>query len=133
MRQFILRTELNCKALYAYLKQNWQSMANDNKPLAVTVATYKDKRHNQQNRLYWSYLKQIATQAMVEGKQYSDECWHEFFKGHFLGYVDLPDGRKIGESTTKLNVTDFASYVNNVEAYAVTELGVIFGADNDYK
>lgn len=39
MRQFILRIELNCKTLYAYLKQNWQSMANDNKPLAVTVAT----------------------------------------------------------------------------------------------
>ena len=39
--------------------------------------------------------------------------------------MDLPNGRKIGESTTKLNVTDFASYVNNVEAYAVTELGVI--------
>jgi len=42
----------------------------------------------------------------------------------------LPNGRKMAESTTKLNVTDFASYVNKVEAYAVTELGVIFEENN---
>lgn len=132
MRLFILQTEANAKALYAYLKHNWRAMAEQNKYLAVSVFEYKDKRHNQQNRLYWSYLKQIATQAMVDGKQYSDECWHEHFKGGFLGYVDLPNGRKMAESTTKLNVTDFASYVNKVEAYAVTELGVIFEENQRY-
>ena len=62
---------------------------------------------------------------MLGGKYYGDEMWHEFFKGYFLGYVDLPDGRKMGESTTKLNVTQFAEYVTKVEVYAV-ELGVIF-------
>lgn len=132
MRQFILREESNAKALYAYLKANWRAMAAQDKPLAVNVSQHKDKRHNQQNRLYWSYLKQIATQAMVDGKQYSDECWHEHFKGEFLGYVDLPNGRKMAESTTKLNVTDFAIYVNKVEAYAVTELGVIFEENQRY-
>lgn len=132
MRQFILRTDANAKALYAYLKANWQAMAAQDKPLAVNASQHKDKRHNQQNRLYWSYLKQIATQAMVDGKQYSDECWHEHFKGEFLGYVDLPNNRKMAESTTKLNVTDFASYVNKVEAYAVTELGVIFEENQRY-
>lgn len=101
-------------------------MAAQDKPLAVNVSQHKDKRHNQQNRLYWSHLKQIANQAMFDGKQYSDECWHEHFKGEFLGYVDLPNSRKMAESTTKLNVTDFAKYVNQVEAYAVSELGVIF-------
>jgi len=105
-------------------------MAAQDKHLAVNVSQHKDKRHNQQNRLYWSYLKQIATQAMIDGKQYSDECWHEHFKGEFLGYVDLPNGRKMAESTTKLNVTDFAIYVTKVEAYAVSELGVIFEDNN---
>ena len=132
MRQFILREESNAKALYAYLKANWRAMAANNTPFVAIVEEYKAKRHNQQNRLYWSYLKQIATQAMVDGKQYSDECWHEHFKGEFLGYVDLPNGRKMAESTTKLNVTDFASYVNKVEAYAVTELGVIFEENQRY-
>ena len=125
MPQFILRTDTNAKALYAFLKNNWRTLAAQDKPLLVVVEEYKAKRHSQQNRLYWSYLKQISAQAMLSGKYYSDEVWHEFFKGHFLGYVDLPDGRKMGESTTKLNVTQFAEYVNKVEVYAV-ELGVIF-------
>jgi len=125
-RQFILREESQCRALYAFLKQNWPAMAAQNKPLAVTVSEHKDKRHSQQNRLYWALLKQLAEQGMVAGNQYSDECWHEYLKGHFLGFVDLPDGRKIGESTTKLSVSEFADYVNKVTAYAASELGVIF-------
>jgi len=125
MPEFILRTDANAKALYAFLKNNWRTLAAQDKPLLVVVEEYKAKRHSQQNRLYWSYLKQISAQAMLSGKYYSDEVWHEFFKGYFLGYVDLPDGRKMGESTTKLNVTQFAEYVNKVEVYAV-ELGVIF-------
>lgn len=68
MRQFILRTDLNCKTLYAYLKANWQAMAANNTPFVAIIEEYKAKRHNQQNRLYWSYLKQIATQAMIDGK-----------------------------------------------------------------
>ena len=43
-----------------------------------------------------------------------------------LGLVDLPGGQKAGESTTKLNVSEFAEYVTKVTAYAATELGVIF-------
>lgn len=126
MRQFILREESQCRALYAYLRQNWQAMAGMGKPLAVSVAEHKDKRHGQQNRLYWSLLRQIAQQAMIGGRQFSDECWHEYYKAQFLGLIDLPDGRKAGESTTKLNVSEFADYVNNVTAHAASELGVIF-------
>jgi hypothetical protein len=63
---------------------------------------------------------------MVDGKRFSDEVWHEQFKRVFLGLVDLPGGAKAGESTTKLNVSEFAEYVTKVTAYAATELGVIF-------
>jgi len=126
MRQFVLREESQCRALYAYLRHNWPAMAAQGKPLAVTVAEHKDKRHAQQNRLYWALLRQVANQAMVDGKRYSDEVWHEQFKRLLIGLVDLPGGQKAGESTTKLNVSEFAEYVNKVTAYAATELGVIF-------
>ena len=108
MRQFVLREETQCRALYAYLRHNWPAMAAQGKPLAVTVAEHKDKRHDQQNRLYWALLKQVSEQAMVDGKRYSDEVWHEQFKRVLLGLVDLPGGQKAGESTTKLNVSEFA-------------------------
>lgn len=126
MRQFVLREESQCRALYAYLRHNWPTMAAQGKPLAVTVAEHKDKRHAQQNRLYWALLKQVSEQAMVDGRRYSDEVWHEQFKRVLLGLVDLPGGAKAGESTTKLNVSEFAEYVTKVAAYAATELGVIF-------
>lgn len=63
---------------------------------------------------------------MVDGRRYSDEVWHEQFKRVLIGLVDLPGGAKAGESTTKLNVSEFAEYVTKVTAYAATELGVIF-------
>lgn len=126
MRQFVLREESHARALYAYLRHNWPAMAAQGKPLAVTVAEHKDTRHTQQNRLYWALLRQVANQAMVDGRRYSDEVWHEQFKRVLLGLVDLPGGAKAGESTTKLNVSEFAEYVNKVTAYAATELGVIF-------
>lgn len=125
-RPFILVGESQAQALHAYLKMNWRTLAAQGRPLAVTVALHKEKRHAQQNRLYWAILREISEQAMVGGKRYTDEMWHEFAKGHFLGMVDLPDGRKIGESTTKLSVGEFADYVTKVQAYAVAELGVIF-------
>jgi len=126
MRQFVLREKSQCRALYAYLRHNWPAMAAQGKPLAVTVAEHKDKRHDQQNRLYWALLKQVSEQAMVDGRRYSDEVWHEQFKRVLLGLVDLPGGAKAGESTAKLNVSEFAEYVTKVTAYAATELGVIF-------
>jgi len=126
MRQFVLREKSQCRALYAYLRHNWPAMAAQGKPLAVTVAEYKDKRHAQQNRLYWALLKQVSEQAMVDGRRYSDEVWHEQFKRVLIGLVDLQGGQKAGESTTKLNVSEFAEYVTKVTAYTATELGVIF-------
>lgn len=124
-RTFVLHSDTQAAALASYLRLNREAMEQAGTPLEVTVSQHKTKRHNQQNRLYWSVLRQIAEQAMVGGRQYSDECWHEWFKGHFLGFVDLPGGRKVGESTTKLSVSEFADYVNKVQAYAISELGVI--------
>lgn len=125
-RIFVLHSESQAKALYAFLRNNWPAMAAQGKPLAVAVAEHKDKRHSQQNRLYWALLKQVSEQAMVDGRRYSDEVWHEQFKRLLLGLVDLPGGQKAGESTTKLNVSEFSEYVNKVTAYAATELGVVF-------
>ena len=124
-RTFILHGESQYKAMTAYIALNWQACADNGKPLAVTVAEYKDKRNLQQNRLYWAFLHQIEEQAMIERRRYSDECWHDYFRGKFIGFEDMPDGSKRPMSTTKLSVSEFADYVTKVTVYAV-ELGVIF-------
>lgn len=86
------------------------------------------KRSNPQNRRYWGQgvLAQITAQAVVNGKQYSAETWHEMFKRMFIGVEELPNGQVIGKSSTKLTKAEFSDFCQQVEAYAANELGVVF-------
>jgi hypothetical protein len=86
------------------------------------------KRSNPQNRRYWGQgvLAQIAAQAVVNGKQFSAETWHEQFKRMFIGFDELPNGQVIGKSSTKLTKAEFSEFCQQVEAWAATELGVVF-------
>lgn len=88
----------------------------------------KQKRSTPQNRRYWGrgVLAQIAEQVAVNGKLFSAEVWHEQFKRQFIGVIELPNGQVIGESSTKLDKKQFSDFCQQVEAYAVTELGVMF-------
>lgn len=123
-RTFILHNERNAAALHAFLKANWRAMAEQGKPLAVEVREHKDKRSVEANKYYWKLLEFIATNAWINGKQYSKEAWAEHFKMQFIGYEELPSGKQIGISTTKLNVAEFAEYLRNIEQYAVCDLGL---------
>lgn len=86
------------------------------------------KRTPPQNRRYWGkgVLAQIAEQATVNGKLFSAETWHEQFKRMFIGVEQLPDGSVIGKSSTGLTTKEFSDFCTQVEAYAATELGVMF-------
>lgn len=86
------------------------------------------KRTQPQNRRYWGQgvLAQVAAQAVVNGKQFSAETWHELMKRKFIGVVELPDGGVIGESSTNLTTVEFSNFCSEVEAYAASELGVVF-------
>lgn len=85
-------------------------------------------RTKAQNRRYWGkgVLSQIAEQAVVGGKQFSTEVWHEHFKRKFIGVEELPDGSVRGASSRKLSTVKFSEFCAQVEAYAATELGVTF-------
>lgn len=86
------------------------------------------KRTKTQNRRYWGggVLAQVAAQAVVNGKQYDAETWHEFMKRKFIGVTELPDGSVVGKSSTDLTTAEFSEFCTQVEAYAATELGVTF-------
>ncbi|PAT31866.1 hypothetical protein CLI92_09155 [Vandammella animalimorsus] len=86
------------------------------------------KRTLRQNRRYWGngVLKQIAEQATVNGRMFDAQTWHEFFKRRFIGVVELPDGSVVGKSSTGLSTAEFCRFSDEVEAYAATELGVVF-------
>ncbi len=86
------------------------------------------KRTTAQNRRYWGrgVLSQIAEQAVVGGRQFSTEVWHEQFKRQFIGVEELPDGSVRGKSSAKLTTAQFGEFCAQVEAYAASELGVTF-------
>lgn len=97
-----------------------------------------------QNALMWScQLRDIALQAWVNGRQFSAEVWHEYFKREYLPeepeegitkerytkWDYTPDGERvlIG-STTELTKRGFSIYLQKIEAHGAN-LGVQFGID----
>ena len=124
MRSFVLRTDLNAKQLYGFLKHNWTAFAAQGKPLAVTVTEHKSKRSGQANRRYWAILTQIAEAAWSGGRRYTKEQWHHYYAGELLGWDELPGGRMVPISTSTLDVAAFSEYTDKIVAHATTELGV---------
>lgn len=123
-RRFVIYGQEQAQQLLAFVKANAKAMAEQGRPLAVTVEEHKAKRSPAQNRRYWCLLRGIAEAAYVGGKQFSDEAWHEFFKRKFIGLEELPGGSNAGISTTTLDVAGFGAYMEQIEAYAVTDLGI---------
>ena len=124
IRVFVLSTDHNARSLWLFLQNNWRAMADDGKPLSVTVQEHKEKRSSDQNRRYWALLNEIAAGAWIGGRRYGADAWHEFFKAKMIGLEEIPDGRSVGISTTTLSVAEFAEYMTKVEAYAVDEFGI---------
>lgn len=133
-RLFILREPLHFESLLAFLRANWRPMADVGKPLGITVAPYKKKRSDEQNALMWVWLTQMQRDAWVAGSQFDAETWNIHAKREFLPEVNakgknkwryLPDGsRQLDMSTTDLNTAEMSLYMNALEAYAVSDLGV---------
>jgi hypothetical protein len=125
LRTFVLREETHAQALWTFLKKNWNAMAREGKPLAVTVNEHKAKRSAEQNKLYWDRLRAISEQAWIDGKRFSAEAWHEHYKRKLIGYEELPGGGSVGISTTTLSVAEFSDHIERVTEHAVTHLGII--------
>jgi hypothetical protein len=127
-RLFVLREAVHLANLVAFLTANWKAFADQGKYLAVTVALYKSRRSLDQNRRYFgpAVLGAIAEQAWIEGRQYDKESWHEYFKRTFIGVVELPDGATRAMSSSELGVEEFSAFMQQVEVYAATVLGVQF-------
>ena len=97
--------------------------------LTVEIRDTKATRSTQANRRYWAILNQIASDAWIEGRQYSADVWHELVKRRFIGCIDLPSGQTMAESSANLNTAEFALFTEKVEVFAATELGITLVED----
>lgn len=113
-----------------------QAILANEKPVRFLVQEYEEDRTLEANRYYWgACLKEISEQAMIGGDRYIAEAWHELFRRQFLGYkikkVHVAGRKKATvirslKSTRDLKIKSFSKYIEEIQAFAVTELGVVF-------
>ena len=103
--------------------------------IEVVIRKHKAKRNLEQNNLYWELLSQIAEQVTAEGKKYSKQAWHIYFATNAItsGMAEIESSPfndvLVPISTSGLSKEAFSEYIDRVTAFAVTELGVKFEAD----
>ena len=112
-------------------------------PLEFLIREQVKGRKLDQNALMWAGpLKDIAEQAWVDGRRFSADVWHEYFKAEYLpeehdpeltkeGYakwgIDPAGKRVLVGSTTQLTRKGFSEYLEQVHAHGAS-LGVMFHA-----
>ena len=110
--------------------------------IEIRIGEQIKSRNKDQNALMWAGpLRDIASQAYVNGQTYSADVWHEHFKREFLpeegepeltkeGYQKwryLPSGERILKASTgDLTTKGFSLYLEQIYAYGAS-LGVQFG------
>ena len=130
-KEFVLRSPSVWAAVCAFVKANAKACLDRGRPIRIIITEDEKKRNAEQNKRLWKAVyEQIAAQAWVNGKQFNKEVWHEHFANMFLPKTETitPFGEVVSrrKSTTELTVSEFAEYVQCVEAWAASELGVEF-------
>lgn len=116
------------------------------KPLELIVREEVKPRKPDQNALMWAGpLKDISEQAWFDGRKFSPEIWHEYFKRQFLpdefdpelcleGYIKWdcdPSGERVMVGSTKmLTVKGMAQHIEQIHAFGGS-LGVEFHEAKD--
>ena len=107
----------------------------------LTLTDFQDKLSAKQRKFYHGFiLNEIAKQAGIDGRRYGLEIWKEWFRDKYLGdevvteinpMTGIETKRTRRVSTESLNVKGYNELIDQVTAYAVTELNVIFDKDFD--
>jgi hypothetical protein len=127
MPTYVLRNKDIAQRMVDYIKAVAGPAAAAGKPIVVEVGEYQAKRSTQANARYWALLEEISSQAYVDGKRFSREAWHTYFREQFAPKEDGPAGLT-PMSTSQMDKETFQRYVTMIELYAVETLGVEFAA-----
>ena len=94
------------------------------KPLEVIIQPYRKKRTLSQNSMYWAEINQIVSHVVMHTGYTADEI-HEFLKEKFLqpSLIEIGDDARAYYSTKNLSTTEMSDYMEQIRAWAITELG----------
>ena len=117
---------INMPFRFAFDKAKKLLEEDKNKKLEIILRDRKSKRTKPQNKRLWALYREVASTVWVDDKtQFSDEVWHEYFKGEFIGFNEfiLPNGTVIKQpiSTTTLNVEEMTLYQQRIEQWCAEQ------------
>lgn len=127
MPTYILRNKEIAQRMVDDIKAVAGPAAAAGKPIVVEVGEYQARRSTQANARYWALLEEISEQAYIDGKRFSREAWHTFFRDQFAPKEDGPAGLT-PMSTSQMDKETFQRYTTQIELYAVETLGIEFAA-----
>lgn len=122
--EFVVKDASEREAICKYL----QSLP-DGKAYKVSITLHKAKRSNDANALYWAWLAIIASETGNDR-----ETCHKFFAKKFLGYDVHEFGNDkiaVVRSTSRLDTKAFSEYMDQVSAFASSELGIVLPSPDD--
>lgn len=127
MPTYILRNKDIAQRMVDYIKAVAGPAAKSGRPIVVEIGEYQAKRSTQANARYWALFEEISGQAYVDGKRFSREAWHTYFREQYAPKEDGPAGLT-PMSTSQIDKETFQRYVTQIEVYAAETLGVEFAA-----
>lgn len=89
----------------------------------VVIRLYQKKANHEQRKRHWARMGWVAENVWLDGKAYSKDTWHEYFKQQIIGFVDLPNGGKMGlpsPSTAK----EYAEFDEAIDRILSADYGV---------
>lgn len=95
----------------------------------VTIRPHKSKRSIDQNSLYWSWLSIIADETGNTANDIHEWCRDEFLPCSEIKVAGVAHLAR--PSTTALTTKEMTDYLNRIEAWAGTDLGIILPSPDD--
>lgn len=118
----------NQQPLMRTLYRNLETWIKEHGNFELVVRPHKSKRSIEQNKRLWKIYQTLEAEAWVDGKRFSQEVWHEYLAGQFIGFdeVVMPGGeiKRNPISTTKLKVDEMSEYQNKIQAYGAENFGI---------
>lgn len=93
------------------------------KPWQVDIKLYRKNRSSAQNRLYWMWLTIVG-----DDLGYTKKEMHKVFAKKFLPLdVTVAMGETVNDtkSTTDLNTKEFTEYLEEIDIFSSSELGIV--------
>ncbi len=112
------------KLIAAYLKKR------EGQDVRLTFSQPTKTRSNQQNRYYWGC---VLTFIAAETGHTTEEI-HEYCKAAFMPRAFIKLGgheKRVTKSTTTLSTDEFEEYLDQVRAFAATELSIQIPMPNE--